>query len=491
MSATLPPASGRDRRLVEFGPLLVLAGVGASLALGMMLGYPTTEQRLMGLLILGILSSTLALVWPSVMVQIVFASSLMLVAWVVTGQRAINPIDLLMPPVLVAGLIGSARRRARREDAAGSPLANPAIRMATQRLVRCVWAFYGVAALSLVALGMRGNVGGALDSGLLLFRAIQGVLFFAMGIWWMRDERGIQVTERALQVGGWALVLANTWFILTMHISRAGVAWVVNDPAWPMSSPNEAAISLLILWAILNARPETRRSPMRILLMGACLIMLILTQSRSGLLAWLVYNLLTVRWWRMRSLAAVVAVLVPLAIFAPEKYMSRLSRTLALDGGSFEAFTSIIRFYDWNTALRVFLAHPLIGVGYMGYRFVSDDYNDFRLQFGTAESYYLEVAADMGIAGVITLGLALFALWRVGKVVRSVTPPGSHGHELARRHGPLLLALMVSNLTGNNFVGLVGLAQIALWTALLVRAGHLSATGARVSAPLPGASPAI
>jgi hypothetical protein len=27
-------------------------------------------------------------------------------------------------------------------------------------------------------------------------------------------------------------------------------------------------------------------------------------------------------------------------------------------------------------------------------------------------------------------------------------------------------------MTGDNFMGLVGLAQVALWTAVMVRAGH-------------------
>jgi hypothetical protein len=38
-----------------------------------------------------------------------------------------------------------------------------------------------------------------------------------------------------------------------------------------------------------------------------------------------------------------------------------------------------------------------------------------------------------------------------------------------------MLALLVANLTADNFVGMLGLAQVALWCALLIRAGHLSA----------------
>jgi hypothetical protein len=37
-----------------------------------------------------------------------------------------------------------------------------------------------------------------------------------------------------------------------------------------------------------------------------------------------------------------------------------------------------------------------------------------------------------------------------------------------------MLALMAANLTGDNFMGMVGLAQLAIWCALLIRSGHLS-----------------
>jgi hypothetical protein len=43
---------------------------------------------------------------------------------------------------------------------------------------------------------------------------------------------------------------------------------------------------------------------------------------------------------------------------------------------------------------------------------------------------------------------------------------------MARFHAPLMLGLLVANMTGDNFVGLVGLAQVAMWTAVMVRAGH-------------------
>jgi hypothetical protein len=63
-------------------------------------------------------------------------------------------------------------------------------------------------------------------------------------------------------------------------------------------------------------------------------------------------------------------------------------------------------------------------------------------------------------------------LYRLGREVGRVAPAGSLAHHMARYHAPLITALLVANLTGDNFMGLVGLAQLSIWTAVLVRSGH-------------------
>ncbi len=71
-------------------------------------------------------------------------------------------------------------------------------------------------------------------------------------------------------------------------------------------------------------------------------------------------------------------------------------------------------------------------------------------------------------------------LFQLGREVGRVAPPGTLAHHMARFHAPLILGLLVANLTGDNFVGMVSVAQLALWTAVLVRAGHAAvAEGAR------------
>jgi hypothetical protein len=61
---------------------------------------------------------------------------------------------------------------------------------------------------------------------------------------------------------------------------------------------------------------------------------------------------------------------------------------------------------------------------------------------------------------------------------------------MARYHAPLLLALLLVNVTGTHFVGMMGLGQLALWLAMLVQAAHRSVETANdaQASPHPSAS---
>ncbi len=479
MIPRLATVTSRGRVALAAGPVLALAGLPAALAIGVAAGSPIPEFQIAAMAAVGLLAVAVAALWPWVAIQVLLFSVFFLIVYLVTGTRAANAIDVFLIPVLLVGLVGGARARMRREMDALEDPRHAGLRRATGRLARATGIFYAVAAGSLVLQALRGRPDWALDSALPLVRALQGVSFFALGYWWFRTEDHLRIALRSLEVAAWAMLAVNVFFFATEGISRAGQCWIVNNPEWPMTSPNDAGVTLLFVWAMLQAVPAREKTFDRRLLMAGLLVMLVMTQSRSGLLAWGVYNLLTVRWFRWRTLAAVVGLAVLAASFVPETYWGRISKTIAIDSGSFEAYTSLIRVYGWQAAVRVFLEHPLTGVGYLGFRFISAAYNELSIVIGPAESYYLEVAADMGIVGLAALAFALIALWRLGTAARAAAPPGSFGHELARRHGPLMLALYLVNLTGNNFVGLVLLGQLSIWCAMMVRAAHLGIEGGR------------
>jgi O-antigen ligase len=253
----------------------------------------------------------------------------------------------------------------------------------------------------------------------------------------------------------------------------------INNPDAPFTGPNEAGTATLIVAVVLLVRQAMRPDWKNFVVFVLMIVLLALTQSRSGILAWLTFGLLTLRWVRpSRLLAGALAVTATLPLL-PGTFWERMLRTVAVERGSHEAFSFFQRVYGWRTAARIVADHPWTGVGYLGYRFVSHSYNELRLVLGTVENYYYETLVSMGVVGLAVLAVVIVRLFQLGRAVGRVAPAGMLAHHMARFHAPLVLGLLVANLTGDNFVGMVCIAQLALWCAVLVRSGHAAVAESR------------
>ncbi len=459
--------------------------LGALAALGVALGVadPSPENRLLlgGVLAAGTLIATAAA--PLAGYLTLVASCVMLVVVSVgTGEHNVMPFDVLLPPLIAVTALGALARRLGRRGPA--PLetvpARAELQRATRRFTDGVWLYVAFAAASLVLTVSMGATAGAANSALKLARGVEGMLMFGIGMTLVRDERGLDGIATALTVGGLLFAAVNLAALalapLTSDntIRRAGMTWFMNEPDWSIADPNEAGIALLLLWVVLLARQIHRPRPLTWILMAITLALLVLTQSRSGLLAWITFTVLTWRQLPRRALVLGALAVLVAAPFVASVWWVRMARTLSGERGSFEVYTTLVRVYGWFAGVRMFLDHPLAGVGYLGFRHFSSRYNDLGLVLGTCENYFLETATGMGLIGLFLL---LRALWRtaaLGTVVGRLAPPGSFAATLARLHRPYLVALAVSNLTCDNWTGLVGLAQTAVWCVLLVRAGQLA-----------------
>jgi O-antigen ligase len=265
----------------------------------------------------------------------------------------------------------------------------------------------------------------------------------------------------------------------THAIERAGQTWIINQPDKPIDDPNAAPSAMLLLIVLLLVRQTMRHRLRNVFLIGVAGAMLVMTASRSGLLACLTFTMLVLprarlRWVLLTALAVIAA--LPLI---PEHYWTRLAKTLTLQRGTFEAYTSIIRFHAWKVALAMFRDHPWFGVGYVGISTLSAQYGELRMHFGTAENFYLETAAGMGIPGLIAFVFVLVRLFQMGRVVHRCAPSGTLARAMAQFHAPMIVALLVICITGNQFGGVAPTGQLALWLAMMVRASHLAIEAAR------------
>ena len=481
------PAAVQLARPVPVGSLLLAAAAGAfAIAVGLAAGDPASGMLLpvgaaLGLVIVGVVVARPF--WG--FLALVFSSFILMVVPVTATHRGVNVFDLVLIPAVVASMLGGARREAAAGDALLAGPGHEAVRTATRRFANGAMLYFGLAALSLVPMAIRLGSDASFTSGLSLLRALQGALVFPLALWWLRDERRIGATLNAAFAGAVVFALVNCACAIAYGVPRAGIVWWVTEVSEAIGSPNEAAAALLVLWALVQARWAVRPSRWLALLMGLVLVMLPLTQSRSGMLAFATFLLLTVRHVRWRWVLGALLVLALALPLAPASFWVRMARSLSFQQGTPEVFSFLLRLYGYRTAWHVFLDHPVFGVGYLGLRFVSASYNQFHVTLG-AENFLFEILVDLGIVGLAVLGVAFARLYALGRVVREATAPKTLGHELARFHGPLLAGLFVANLTGATLIGMIGVGQMALWCALLIRAGHIAQERA-LPAGTPGA----
>ena len=466
-SALTPVAHSVPARVPVWIAALI---VGLALLVGLAAGSPSPLWSIPLEVIAGCTMLYASVRWPFASLLVILGSCILLVVVLVTEARAINPIDVLMPPVLLASVFGRARREARAHPESGS--GHDELNRAERRLTSAVAAFYALAALSLLQLARVAGTGAALDSALLLTRAAQGLLFYPLASWWLRTPERIALAWKAMVVAGVALAVVNIVAVAAWDVKRAGMVLYLNDPDEPLASPNECGTATLVVGVVLMIRQVMRPQWINMVLGALMIALLGLTQSRSGILAWATFGLFTLRWVRPSRLLAgalAIAALVPLM---PQSLWIRMVHSVTAEKGTFEAYSMFERVYGWRTAWGVVKDHPLTGIGYMGFRFVSHAYNKMQIVLGTVENFYYEILVSMGIVGLAVLVFVIVRLFQVGRAVARTAPPGTLAHHMARFHVPLVLGLLVANMTGDNFVGMVGLAQVTMWTAVLVRSGH-------------------
>jgi O-antigen ligase len=145
----------------------------------------------------------------------------------------------------------------------------------------------------------------------------------------------------------------------------------------------------------------------------------------------------------------------------------------------------MIRVYGYQSSMRVFLSHPIIGVGFLGCRYISQAYNDLGLTMLGAENLYLETASGLGIVGLVVLGNWYVRAVQVGRAVTRVVPRDSLAHAFGAYHLPLLVGLSVWSMVGDGLMGMTGVGQLALWFAMLVRSSQIAVERAEGETPAP------
>jgi hypothetical protein len=456
-------------RLPTARDLLAIATALFGVAVSLLVGFAVGNQTPTLLIGLGALVALAVIVVatfrPRLSFWILLTSTVTLPVIPVTANRGANPVDILLLPALLGAWLlvpAPADDLPREAKAAGI------------RVVRAAWLLVGAALVSLVALAVRGFGAYAADSLLPLLRLIQGFMFYGLGMRLLRNRADLRSARNAIVWGFLIGAVVNVIGLAVLGSPRAGMTWNLLDPNYFISSPNEAGFAVTFLWVLVLAMPF-RNKLLTAAVLAISIVFLLATNSRSGLVSWLTF--VTVwgvihRKGRLLLLPLGLALLFP---FLPDAVTAKFTRTLMAQRGSFEIYSTLVRVYAWKTAIIGFQHNPIFGVGYLCFRYFSHMYNTLTLNLGTAENIVLEFAVDTGVIGLTALFWLGASIVRLVRAVARSTAPGSPEHELARLGMAFLVAELIANMTGNNLIGMVSAAQLAVFCAFLV-------TGARSDA---------
>ncbi|HKV85640.1 MAG TPA: O-antigen ligase family protein [Ktedonobacterales bacterium] len=229
-----------------------------------------------------------------------------------------------------------------------------------------------------------------------------------------------------------------------------------------------------------------------------------LAHSRGALLG-LVGALVVIAalgWRRERQaiIAACVAIpvvaLVWVAGLIPARLTTAVTNQFHVAGttvcGQVDArdFSTVERIAHWVAGLRMFAAHPILGVGAGNYgaaypRFACADW---PIPLGHAHNYYINTAAELGVIGLAAflalVGCALALGWRAARRgsnddgAKNVLPSfGAAPRALAIGLLAVLVAVTIHNLTDDLFVHAMEL-QMAICAGCLIRLDGLLARDA-------------
>jgi putative inorganic carbon (HCO3(-)) transporter len=212
-------------------------------------------------------------------------------------------------------------------------------------------------------------------------------------------------------------------------------------------NPNDLATGLAILVPISVGLALTRRGIARVAFFACTTLLLagiIVTFSRGGFLGLVAMG--AVLLWKVgrrnRALTT-LAFFVMLGVFMmmmPGGYASRLTTILHIEEdptGSAQARRELL-----NRATSLAITHPVIGLG-MG------NFHIYSIQEQVAHNSYLEIAAELGLAGLIAYLILIFSplrsLRRIERETRDThSPPGSSANKIEHNDYYLSVALQAA-----------------------------------------------
>lgn len=195
----------------------------------------------------------------------------------------------------------------------------------------------------------------------------------------------------------------------------------------PLVDPNFYAQILIMIFPMTLYRAFTGEKPSIRMLGTICTILIggtiIFTYSRGALLGLIVVLALSIFDRRYKFVKVVTVGVIGFALVAPilpAGYLDRVNTLFDFLPGSGEAAIQEDSFRgrssEMTIATQMFTDNPFLGVGRSNYKELYMEYSallglDMRLEDRQAHSLYLEMAAEMGLFGLLSFALMMLVLF--------------------------------------------------------------------------------
>ena len=330
-------------------------------------------------------------------------------------------------------------------------LALPSVLLFVVTRARHGWARAG-GAVDLTMLGFLGV--SALSMAATVYFQATMVEFFKVLLWAILFYVVFGVTRRTRQLDLAVSCLIGLGAVVSAIglLAYVGVRAAWTGPLWSWLTINDltqgvsvcstlqyrntfAAFLILPIFLSLTRALDVRRWWARLLygaLAGFFVVMLILSQSRGGLLAFLItlllFPLMLPKGQRLKGILAVILLLAALAltvwlnrdVFVPMllSMAKRMKELFSFVGGVLDAslYARVVMIHDsWD----IFLGRPVLGTGAGTYQYVYTQFRSIPFYAKFPHSIIFEELVDLGIiGGVAFLALIGSLLWRGLRIAR-------------------------------------------------------------------------
>jgi putative inorganic carbon (HCO3(-)) transporter len=246
---------------------------------------------------------------------------------------------------------------------------------------------------------------------------------------------------------------------------------------------NSFAVGLCMVLPMLVAVTLTERSAWvraaAATMAVSCVITVVFTFSRGGLLTLVVVGLALLLRSRHRWVSAALVVVALAGLLAlgndrlREGYVERISTIADFE----EDASAVARLEVWETCWRVFLDYPVLGVGPDNFEVVFWRYTREGTRFRVAHNAFLQLLTESGLPALL-LFVALFAvsLWRLERVRRGPVP-------WASTYAGMLQVSLLAYATGAMFLSLAYVELVYHLIAVCVCVELASAGEAALARP--------